>query len=114
MEIDLGQSLFFTDTAPTGIYTLSLHDALPIGSPPQPPATRRTRSAGLPTPSSPRTYWPPPRWLHTIPPAGDWPWTSAATCKHAETAPAAEPSPSSCSTAGGECSAPTIPTRLDR
>src|SRR5260370_18929570 len=34
---------FFNDTAPTEIYTLSLHDALPIS--PR-PATRRTRRCG--------------------------------------------------------------------
>src|SRR5436305_3569285 len=28
-------SFFFTDTASTGIYTLSLHDALPISEPPE-------------------------------------------------------------------------------
>src|SRR5438067_10178081 len=31
---------FFNDTAPTEIYTLSLHDALPIGFPPPGNATR--------------------------------------------------------------------------
>src|SRR6185295_7786377 len=36
---------FFNDTAPTEIYTLSLHDALPISAPPRSPATVR---------------WPPP------------------------------------------------------
>src|SRR5437868_12484866 len=34
---------FFNDTAPTDIYTLSLHDALPIWRRPQPPLHRRSR-----------------------------------------------------------------------
>src|SRR3712207_8010952 len=33
---------FFNDTATTEIYTLSLHDALPICPPPRPTAVRRT------------------------------------------------------------------------
>src|SRR3712207_7309778 len=39
---------FFNDTATTEIYTLSLHDALPIwrGSPPAGAASRRLRPAG--------------------------------------------------------------------
>src|ERR1039458_7611104 len=43
-------SLFFNDTAPTEIYTLSLHDALPILS----RASGRTRPAG--------DRYPPNRW----------------------------------------------------
>src|SRR3712207_9349381 len=38
---------FFNDTATTEIYTLSLHDALPISS-----ASRSTRAAPPPTPTS--------------------------------------------------------------
>src|SRR2546426_12825584 len=54
---------FFNDTATTEIYTLSLHDALPIspGAPGTPPARARRggscpfdRPSGVPTPSSPR------------------------------------------------------------
>src|SRR3712207_8620489 len=41
---------FFNDTATTEIYTLSLHDALPIcpssGRPSRPPSGGRTRAAG--------------------------------------------------------------------
>src|SRR6266511_200401 len=37
---------FFNDTAPTEIYTLSLHDALPISSP-TPPRSRRRAQAAL-------------------------------------------------------------------
>src|SRR3989339_708644 len=48
----LFHSNFFNDTAPTEIYTLSLHDALPIygaactisGCPTSPPAVRRSAS----------------------------------------------------------------------
>src|SRR5688572_31967905 len=36
---------FFNDTATTEIYTLSLHDALPIWALPSPAASRSTRSA---------------------------------------------------------------------
>src|SRR5438445_2404675 len=35
-----GDLVFFDDTATTELYTLSLHDALPISSPPAGPASR--------------------------------------------------------------------------
>src|SRR2546430_14738607 len=35
---------FFNDTATTEIYTLSLHDALPISAPYHPPDSRRSRT----------------------------------------------------------------------
>src|SRR5690348_17880735 len=51
---------FFNDTATTEIYTLSLHDALPISSPasprPSPPRAPRTASALCPCTPAP---WPP-------------------------------------------------------
>src|SRR3989337_590752 len=37
---------FFNDTATTEIYTLSLHDALPISSASRAPSSRRRRSRG--------------------------------------------------------------------
>src|SRR6266481_1521330 len=48
---------FFNDTATTEIYTLSLHDALPI-CPPSPP-DRRTTSRHWPSPASRRETWRP-------------------------------------------------------
>src|ERR671918_1768222 len=47
---------FFNDTATTEIYTLSLHDALPISarSRPRPPPSRRCSSAASSSSSSPR------------------------------------------------------------
>src|SRR5690348_18348859 len=44
---------FFNDTAPTEIYTLSLHDALPISSPPT-----RPRTATSATCTVRRACWP--------------------------------------------------------
>src|SRR5476649_3102440 len=41
---------FFNDTATTEIYTLSLHDALPIYSSPSPPSPSSARSALRPWP----------------------------------------------------------------
>src|SRR2546426_12632162 len=38
---------FFNDTATTEIYTLSLHDALPISQSPRRSARRRSRRAGV-------------------------------------------------------------------
>src|SRR5690349_22147938 len=57
-------SFFFNDTATTEIYTLSLHDALPIYGPC--PGAQSPDTAGLPRPplSGPRsraTAWGPPR-----------------------------------------------------
>src|SRR3712207_7930308 len=64
---------FFNDTATTEIYTLSLHDALPISRAPGPNPCRRTSPAYLPrlgrrlrraAPAAPRSYrcrCPPPR-----------------------------------------------------
>src|SRR6266496_5008612 len=46
-------SFFLNDTAPTEIYTLSLHDALPISSRDRPPPQRNRR--GLRTPVQPAT-----------------------------------------------------------
>src|SRR2546422_5054966 len=43
---------FFNDTATTEIYTLSLHDALPISSPPTPTAPRATARAFARPPGS--------------------------------------------------------------
>src|SRR3712207_9179660 len=47
--LDCGYFFFFNDTAPTEIYTLSLHDALPIWATadhvPSGSATRRARSS---------------------------------------------------------------------
>src|SRR2546427_3706119 len=45
-----GMFFFFNDTATTEIYTLSLHDALPIscGPPTAPPCHRRRPGTGLP------------------------------------------------------------------
>src|SRR3712207_7212510 len=57
---------FFNDTATTEIYTLPLHDALPIGGGPCPtspsacaPATRR-RPSGLSCSATRRASWSPP------------------------------------------------------
>src|SRR3712207_9380659 len=43
---------FFNDTATTEIYTLSLHDALPISRPPTPPVPAESSPATLPSSSS--------------------------------------------------------------
>src|SRR6266852_8722878 len=48
---------FFNDTATTEIYTLSLHDALPISSPPA-SRTRSARSSARPSARS----WPSSSW----------------------------------------------------
>src|SRR2546429_3775746 len=54
---------FFNDTATTEIYTLSLHDALPISEQPRyprsaaPPSSRK-----LPAPRAPSTAWWAARW----------------------------------------------------
>src|SRR5690606_42051834 len=45
-------SFFFTDTPPTEIYTLSLHDALPIWFSSQMPATTRAATAPIPVTTS--------------------------------------------------------------
>src|SRR5215213_11869417 len=47
---------FFNDTATTEIYTLSLHDALPIRGRPAPPPPARARRPPAPA----RARWPPP------------------------------------------------------
>src|SRR2546422_3052608 len=44
---------FFNDTATTEIYTLSLHDALPICSGPNVPRAHRARGRGYPPPAQP-------------------------------------------------------------
>src|SRR3989442_2892718 len=49
---------FFNDTATTEIYTLSLHDALPISSrspPPPPPPPNRTSRSSAPAPDLARS-----------------------------------------------------------
>src|SRR3712207_7050339 len=48
---------FFNDTATTEIYTLSLHDALPISSTsrPEPSTSRRPQEVRAPSPASPPT-----------------------------------------------------------
>src|SRR5690349_22193674 len=52
-------SFFFNDAATAEIYTLSLHDALPISGAPELPAAARTRAAGgRRTPSRGRTRSP--------------------------------------------------------
>src|SRR5690348_3199994 len=45
---------FFTDTAPTDIYTLSLHDALPISTPSSTCASYSARACASPFPSGSR------------------------------------------------------------
>src|SRR5688572_33448126 len=67
---------FFNDTATTEIYTLSLHDALPISAPACSSPTRPTptRWAG-PTARSSAPSVPPPPWSWSPPcstPAGRW------------------------------------------
>src|SRR3712207_7264408 len=65
----MGRSFFFNDTATTEIYTLSLHDALPIWPPPQrrcPSGSPRPggRCPRSPSPSpapAPSPRWRPPR-----------------------------------------------------
>src|SRR2546430_12902734 len=56
---------FFNDTATTEIYTLSLHDALPIsaatGAASRPRRARTRRSSGPATPGRRRCRWPTPR-----------------------------------------------------
>src|SRR5690606_41579727 len=59
---------FFTDTATTEIYTLSLHDALPICSTPSPPRVP-TAAIPAPSPSPPRR----PRRLRSSVAALPWP-----------------------------------------
>src|SRR3712207_7218037 len=54
--------LFFNDTATTEIYTLSLHDALPIWG-----GSSASRCAGSRTPSSRGSAW--PTWRPSAPPA---------------------------------------------
>src|SRR3712207_7035547 len=49
MEDNLVVFCFFNDTATTEIYTLSLHDALPISCP--------VRTAGCSPPSAPPRWW---------------------------------------------------------
>src|SRR2546428_1225245 len=51
---------FFNDPAPTEIYTLSLHDALPISGQPKPHRGRRSRASAASCPRTP-TPWPGPR-----------------------------------------------------
>src|SRR5882762_5673868 len=58
---------FFNDTATTEIYTLSLHDALPISAPPRHPAasTRPTRAPVLAAPTAAPTPAAPPPTTRT-------------------------------------------------
>src|SRR5258707_15677791 len=53
---------FFNDTATTEIYTLSLHDALPILSPSIRRSRRRWLGLAVSIPGRART-WSPPPWL---------------------------------------------------
>src|SRR2546426_6410172 len=59
---------FFNDTATTEIYTLSLHDALPISSAPAPPGGSECSTP----PSVRRRSAPIPRWCRGSSPAA-WP-----------------------------------------
>src|SRR2546422_8227449 len=61
LSIDASSSyfFFFNDTATTEIYTLSLHDALPIWD--HAPQTRAGRRR---SPAGPLSPWP-PRWIAT-------------------------------------------------
>src|SRR3712207_8103469 len=52
---------FFNDTATTGIYTLSLHDALPISRARAENATLSRGKQGPPYPIAPRRYFVPTR-----------------------------------------------------
>src|SRR3712207_8287829 len=61
---------FFNDTATTEIYTLSLHDALPISACSASPASTRTASATC-TPPSSRSPWQP-----------CWGWTARSGAGH--------------------------------
>src|SRR5688572_33482336 len=56
---------FFNDTATTEIYTLSLHDALPISAAPSPPSRARTRSPRSCRWWGPSSAWPPRSEEHT-------------------------------------------------
>src|SRR2546422_3643434 len=58
---------FFNDTATTEIYTLSLHDALPISVPSNP----------KPLPTLPGTIETPPKKVPLFPPAESWAPASA-------------------------------------
>src|SRR2546426_8086851 len=61
---DLAFFFFFNDTATTEIYTLSLHDALPISAPRWPSGSASPRRRGSPPSSAspcPRTRARPPR-----------------------------------------------------
>src|SRR5438046_9708493 len=60
---------FFNYPAPTDIYTLSLHDALPISAPPPKPGLRGSTSADGPGPADPATP--------SVRPAPE-PWQSSA------------------------------------
>src|SRR5689334_24662624 len=65
MSLHCSSPFFFNDTATTEIYTLSLHDALPIWSRPgrraRPPAPARQRRPPPPARPAPRRSPPPPR-----------------------------------------------------
>src|SRR6266498_1533142 len=74
---------FFNDTATTEIYTLSLHDALPIGrgAPAAAVSRRGGRFASLPPGSSAsRSPDGRRRWPFGLPPGGPWPASSRAGC----------------------------------
>src|SRR5690349_22523144 len=67
-------SFFFNDTATTEIYTLSLHDALPISTaaavawrppPPAPPSAGRRTPPRTPRTPAARSRWPPRSEEHT-------------------------------------------------
>src|SRR5690606_41531945 len=64
-------SLFvFNETAPTEIYTLSLHDALPISMRPRDARRTRTRSPTA-TPTSSRRHWSGPARTRHVSPSRD-------------------------------------------
>src|SRR5438046_8408987 len=64
---------FFNYPAPTDIYTLSLHDALPISAPPPKPGLRGSTSADGPGPADPATP--------SVRPAPE-PWQSSRSEEH--------------------------------
>src|SRR3712207_4238096 len=94
-------SFFFNDTAPTEIYTLSLHDALPITAPSWPSSSPR-RAAGQwswasastspPAPTSCRRPAPPWRWRPGVRSTGRRCCCSSSAASSAATSPGCRPS----------------------
>src|SRR2546430_9016379 len=56
MSVQLFFFFFFNDTATTEIYTLSLHDALPISAAAGTPRPRRGGPRSAPAPAAPRRW----------------------------------------------------------